>query len=138
MRVFALLATIAVCTACSSPASPEAESTPLIQGQWTYTASQSDPRLTMSGTLTITMQNETDITGSIDYMEIDAASISRHRVEMFTGRIRGNGTVTIDAGTPDGIRRHTGVLISDSIGGNFERPGNGGGPVNGSFGARRR
>ena len=137
MRVFALL-TLVACTACSSPASPETESTPLIQGQWTYTASQAEPQLTMNGTLTITTQNETEITGSIDYIELDAASVYRHRVEMFTGRIRRNGMVTIDAGTPDGIRRHTGVLINDSIGGDFERPGSGAGPLNGSFGARRR
>ena len=137
MRTAALLL-IAACTACASPSSPEADSTPRIEGQWDYTASQSDPQLSMSGTLTITVQTENEITGSIDYMELDAASITRHRVEIFTGRIRGNGTITIDAGATDGTRRHIGVLMSDSIGGDFERPGSGNGPVAGRFSARRR
>jgi hypothetical protein len=137
MRKVAMLL-MAVCAACSSPAAPEADSTPLIQGQWDYTASQTNPQLAMFGTLTITSQNGNEITGSIEYLEYDAASISRHRVEMFTGRIRGNVTVTIDAGAPDGIRRHTGVLLNDSIGGDFQRPDNGNGPSSGSFGARRR
>jgi hypothetical protein len=137
MRKAAMLL-IAVCAACSSPASPEADSTPLIQGQWDYTASQTNPQLTMTGTLTITVQTQNEITGSIDYMELDAASITRHRVEMFSGRIRGNGSVTIDAGATDGTRRHIGVLVNDSMGGNFERPGSGNGQVSGTFSARRR
>jgi hypothetical protein len=126
------------CTSPTTTGTTETESTPLLRGGWTYTATQSDPQLRMSGTLTITQQDDNQIYGSIDYMEYDRAGVGRHRVELFSGRIRGNGTVTIDAAALDGPRRHTGVLLNDSIGGDFERPGNGNGRLYGSFGARRR
>lgn len=138
MKAFALLAVLG-CAACSSPAPHEVDSTPLLQGAWTYSASQGEPQqLRLEGILTITQQNGSEIAGSIDYTEYDRAGIARQRVELFTGRIREDGSVTIDAGVTDGVRRHTGVLVNDSIGGDFERPGNGNNVLYGSFGARRR
>jgi hypothetical protein len=124
--------------ACDSPTEGGAvESTPHIEGGWDYTATQSSPALRMSGTLTITAQDGNAISGSLDYMETDAAGIARRRIEMFNGRIRGKHSISLDAITGDGTRKHTGSIVNDSMGGNVEKPKQNG-TLHGSFSARRR
>ena len=131
------LAGLVMVVACDSPTEGGVESTPHIQGSWQYTATQTSPVLHMSGTLTITAQDHNAISGSIDYIETDAAGIGRRRVEMFNGRIRGERSISIDAITSDGVRKHTGSLVNDSISGNVEKAKQNG-TLHGSFSARRR
>jgi hypothetical protein len=140
MKYLAFCCNVLVIATCGSttPSGIDELATPRVQGAWEYTATQTSPSLRMSGTLTITQQDDKTLSGSIDYMETDAAGISRRRLEMFSGRIRGNQTVSIDAFTSDGARKHIGTLVNDSIGGTFERPGRDGTVLNGSFAARRQ
>ena len=137
MKCIALVGLL-LAAACDSPTEGGAvESTPHIQGSWQYTATQTSPALHMSGTLTITAQDRNAISGSIDYIETDAAGIGRRRIEMFNGRIRGERSISIDAITSDGTRKHTGSIVNDSIGGSVEKPKQNG-TLHGSFSARRR
>ena len=135
---YVVLVGLLLAAACDSPTEGGAvEPTPHIAGGWDYTATQMSPSLRMSGTLTITAQDGNAISGSIDYMETDAAGISRRRIEMFNGRIRGKQSISIDAITGDGTRKHTGSILNDSIGGNVEKAKQNG-TLHGSFSARRR
>jgi hypothetical protein len=139
MKYLAFCCNVIILATCNSSTTPvaDAEITPRVQGSWEYTATQTEPALRMTGTLTITQQDDKTLSGSIDYVETDAAGIGRRRIEMFTGRIRGNKTVAIDAFASDGPRKHNGTLHNDSMGGSFERPGKDR-TLHGSFAARRR
>lgn len=136
MKRFTMMCIFAL-GACNSPTASDNDGAPWLQGSWDYTAEQSSPWLQMNGTLTITEQVGNAISGSIDYIELDAAGIPRRRIELFNGRIRGGRSITIDAATDDKPRKHTGALVNDSIGGTFDKELTEG-RLQGSFAARRR
>jgi hypothetical protein len=138
MTRFLALCTVLALGACDSPTGRGPEIVPWLQGSWEYAATQTAPSLRMSGTLTIGQQVGDSISGSIEYTEVDAQGNSRTRVNLFTGRVRNNHDVTIDAYVGNRIRTHSGTLAGDSIAGSFEQIINENQSYDGSFFARRQ
>ena len=135
---FLACCSVLLLSACNSPTGRGPEVIPWLQGSWEYTATQTDPSLRMSGTLTIGQQAGDSISGSIEYTEVDAQGNSRTRVNLFTGRVRSARDITIDAYVGSRIRTHSGMLAGDSIAGSFEQQVNENLSYNGSFFARRQ
>jgi len=90
MSRFLAVCSVIVLAACDSPTERGAEVVPWLQGSWEYVATQDTPQLRMSGTLAISQQIGDSISGSIEYVEVDAFGHSRNRLNMFTGRVRNN------------------------------------------------
>jgi hypothetical protein len=138
MTRFLALCSVLALGGCDSPTGRGPEIVPWLQGSWEYAATQTAPSLRMSGTLTIAQQAGDSISGSIEYIEVDAQGNGRARVNMFTGRVRNGRDVTIDAYVGNRTRTHLGTLEGDSIAGDFELPINDNQSYSGSFFARRQ
>ena len=138
MSRFLAVCSVIVFAACDSPTERGAEVVPWLQGSWEYVAAQDTPQLRMSGTLAISQQIGDSISGSIEYVEVDAFGHSRNRLHMFTGRVRNSREITITAYFGNRIRTHTGMLLGDSIGGRFAQPITDSASYTGNFLARRQ
>lgn len=137
MRLLAILCLLPF-AACDSPTSMGGEIVPWLQGSWDYAASQTSPTLRMNGTLSITRQIGDSLSGSIEYVEVDAQGHGRTRLQLFTGHIRDSRNVVIYAYDGNRTRAHAGVLAGDSIGGSYQQPINDQQTWLGTFIARRR
>jgi hypothetical protein len=136
-RFLALCCMIAL-AACDSPTDRGAAVVPWLQGSWDYAATQDTPQLRMTGTLAISQQIGDSISGSIEYIEVDAGGHGRPRLNLFTGRIRNGRDITITAYAGNRTRTHTGMLLGDSIGGSFAQPITDSTSYRGNFLARRQ
>lgn len=116
---------IVVCSvlaACKTPVDCATPTSTSLLGPWTYTATQNAPTTAnLSGTLVITTQCGSTLTGSLDVTEIDAQG-SRRRTGTLSGRTVDSLTLDFDVFLTMVGRRHVGALARDSIQGTWIEP----------------
>ena len=119
MRIVVVCSVLAACDTpvdCAPPASAN------LLGTWSYTATQNAPTpANLFGTLDITTQCGTTLTGSLDVTEVDAQG-SRRRTGTLSGRTVDSLTIDFDVFLTTVGRRHVGALARDSIQGTWVEP----------------
>lgn len=103
------------CTLTTSSAGDPAD----VQGEWTFTAEQVTPALTLTGTLSITSQDEDLISGTLTWQESDGLGNVRVDGGPITGRVLGAEDVDFDLLRTGGSRRHVARLTADTMEGNW-------------------
>ena len=139
LRIVVVCSVLAACHTpvdCAPPPPPPPPASANLLGRWSYTATQNAPTpANLFGTLDITTQCGTTLTGSLDVTEVDAQG-SRRRTGTLSGRIVDSVTVDFDVFLTTVGRRHVGALARDSIQGTWVEPLDLG-SVSGSFAAAR-
>ena len=108
----------------------------VVQGAWDYTASQTSPTATLTGTLTITAQSGGTYQGTASVQENDGGSTTP-LTGAITGQTVNDTTVDFDVFFDANARRHVATVVWDTMrGGWFETTGST--TVSGSFIAVRR
>ena len=113
----ALLVLVAGAVACRLPGDcppPPA----MVLGQWTYTASQTQPIATVRGTLTIEAGCPS-FQGSLHGTQQDGLGIPVNVDAVVAGQMLNNTSVEFDAYIGVAGRRHLGTIANDSISGTW-------------------
>jgi hypothetical protein len=112
------LATVLFAAGCSVPSSSSGDPAD-VRGEWTFTAEQVSPALTLTGTLSITSQDGDLISGTLSWQESDGAGNTRVDGGPITGRVLGDEDVDFDLLRTGGSRRHVARLLADTMEGNW-------------------
>jgi len=108
----------------------------VVQGAWDYSASQTAPAATLTGTLTISAQSAGMYQGTASVVENDGGSTTP-LTGAITGQAVNDTTVDFDVFFDANARRHVATVVRDTMrGGWFESTGSG--TLSGSFVAIRR
>lgn len=110
-----VLLVIVGCTATTSSLGDPAD----VRGEWTFTAEQVTPALTLTGTLSITDQDDDLISGTLSWEERDGLGNVRADGGPITGRVLGAEDVDFDLIRAGGSRRHVARLIADTMEGTW-------------------
>ena len=116
MRIAPFLACVFL-TACSSPADQGPGRN--ILGAWRYTATQSAPTASLSGTFTVTAQSGSVFSGRLEVQETDAAGVQRSRAGAASGRAPASLSVDFDVLLGTVPRRHIARVVADTMDGNW-------------------
>jgi len=120
MRRFPLLALVVV-AACASPAD-QGPGRDLL-GAWRYTATQSAPTASLTGTFTVTTQTGSAFGGRLEVQETDAAGVLRSRAGAVSGRAPASLSVDFDVLLGTAPRRHVARVVADTMEGNWVETG---------------
>jgi len=122
--------------ACSSSTAPGGPTVSVV-GTWNYIAVQQAPAAGIAGTFVITSQTGASFQGSMDVVENDSAGPSNvHLSGVVSGQTLDSNHVDFDAFLHPTGRRHLGIVVGDSMTGDWVEP-SGATPYSGSFRAAR-
>ena len=108
----------------------------VVQGAWDYSATQTSPAATLTGTLTVTAQSGGSFQGTASVVENDGAGTTPLSGAI-TGQTVNDTTVDFDVFFDANARRHVATVARDTMrGGWFETQGST--TLSGSFLAIRR
>lgn len=108
--------------ACALPSGPVREAAD-VRGEWTFTAQQAVPAVTIEGTLRIESQDGDLIVGSASWEERDALGVTVLGGGAVTGRVIGESDVDFDILVGATARRHVARLAADTMSGSWVQPG---------------
>jgi hypothetical protein len=125
--------------ACFRPTDPGKLGVPVV-GSWNYVATQASPSAAqLNGSLAFSGQGGSQISGTLDVIEIGAGGLRRRLAGPVSGRTVDSTTLDFDLLLGDVARRHVGQVRGDSLTGTWvETPLDGGLPsASGTFRASR-
>ena len=109
-----------------------------VAGAWSYAGFRTGSGALAAGTLTLSQDGTTRVSGTFDASEQDAAGNVRRIVGAVSGRTVGDATVAFDVVfDPTASRHHTGTVRGDSLIGSWVELTDRGVVASGSFRARR-
>ena len=94
------------CDLSTGPGGPFAD----VQGTWEFGGQQSAPLRQLTGTLTITTQDNADVTGQLAFESNDGAGGVTIDGGMVVGRVIGLADIDFDVLLASGTRRHVGRI----------------------------
>jgi hypothetical protein len=117
-----VLAAVAILGACALPTSPERDAAD-VRGEWSFSALQTAPSVTIEGVLRIERQDGDLIIGTASWTERDALGITQLGGGSVTGRVIGEADVDFDILVGATPRRHVARLAADTMAGSWVQPG---------------
>ena len=117
---YAWLLAVLPLAACNNATSPSAPTGRNVSGRWNYAAAASDGASVLNGTLDVTRQDGTTISGLLDARELDRYGIARTIQGIMGGRVVSDASVEFDVVLAAGrTRRHLGAFAGDSVRGTW-------------------
>lgn len=134
MRPSLLVACALAVAGCGSDAI-ECGTPPDLTGNWEYSATQSNPAASITGTLTISDGGSCGIEGNVSVTIDDGDGSPTMDEGGVSGLFLTSSAVDFTADL-SGARRHLGSVVADTISGHWSQP-TGGAPLTGTFRAVR-
>lgn len=112
----ACLLAVALLGACDAATAPVHGRERDISGRWSYQASSSDRATLVAGTLDVTHQAGSVITGVLEAQEADSYGVLRVVRGIVGGRVTADSSLAFDVVLTGGrTRRHIGTMVGDSV-----------------------